>query len=370
MKVCSVIAEFDPFHNGHDYLLKQARKLTNADVLIVLMSGNFLQRGEPAIIDKWKRTREALTSQADLVIELPISVSMQAAHLFAQGAVSMAAQLKSDYLVFGSEHPKLNYNFLVDQFKDLKFDKSEYAQSFAAQLFETLAQKTGIELKTANDILAFNYFLANKNNMTLIPVPRMEAEHSDHSLHFEHFASASAIRQARFENQDNFMDFIPEQTKIDLEGSVVNWDNLWPYLSYRLLSISEDELRQIYGISEGIENRIKAISPQKRDFATFLKALKTKRFTYTHLQRLCLAIVLNLKKEQMLEQKSVFRILGFNKVGQQYLHYMQELNLPMISKIGKKEATGVYRTTYQVDQIYSLLTGEEQNIGRKPIILP
>lgn len=373
MTVCSVIAEFDPFHNGHAYLLNKARELTHADVLVVLMSGNFLQRGEPAIIDKWKRAKEALSSQADLVIELPINVSMQAAHLFAQGAVSMAAQLGSDYLVFGSEHPELNYNYLVEKAQNLKFEGSNHAQSFAAQLFKTLAQQTGTELKTANDILAFNYFLANQkvetSKMKLVPVQRLESDHSDRSLNFAHFASASAIRQARFKKNKNYEIFIPEQTKRDLAGPVVSWNDLWPYLKYRVLTTSAEEIGQIYGVSEGIENRIKAIIQKTTDFTTFIQALKTKRYTYTHLQRLCLAITLNLKKGQMLNQKSVFRVLGFNPIGQQYLHQMQVLNLLVLSRIGKEESDSVYRITCQADQIYSLLTGQEQTIGRKPIIL-
>ncbi len=371
MHVCSVIAEFNPFHNGHEYLLTQAKKVTHADVLVVLMSGNFLQRGEPAIVDKWQRTKEALNGQADLVIELPIYVSMQAAHLFAQGAVQMASQIHSDYLVFGSEHPNLDFNVLAAEAKKISLNTSTYSQSFAGQLFSALYEKTEINLHTANDILAFNYFYANQSltkPMALMPIKRHEADHADTTFKGMHFASSSAIRKARLAHNDVFTHFVPKQTAIDLMGQLVSWNDLWPYLKYRLLTASLAELRTIYGCSEGIEYRLKTVAPKSTSFEVFLQSLKTKRYTYTHLQRLCLAIALNLKKDQMRGQVPVYRVLGFNRKGQTYLHKLKEFDIPVLSKIGQKENAVGYQSTYQADQIYGLLTQKEQNIGRKPII--
>ncbi|WPC22474.1 nucleotidyltransferase [Pediococcus inopinatus] len=373
MKICSVIAEFDPFHNGHQYLLDQAKKLTHADVLVVFMSGNFLQRGEPAIVDKWKRTREALSGRADLVIELPINVSMQAAHLFAFGAVQMATLIESDYLVFGSEHPQVDYQMLAKEAQQLKLTTKSFTQNFASQLFTALREKTGVDLKSANDILAFNYFRAAQQigtTMQLLPVMRKEAGHDELSLDFEHITSASAIRRARLEDLSNYQKFIPDQTKTDLSGTVIDWSKLWPFLKYRILTESEMTLKNIYGMSEGLEFRFKKVIHNSSDMASFLSQMKSKRYTYTHLQRLCLAIVLNLKDSQMLNQPAVLRVLGFNENGQQLLHRLAKLELPLLSKIGQNQMTINYQTTLRADNIYGLISHTEQNIGRKPIIFP
>ncbi|WP_412988248.1 nucleotidyltransferase [Pediococcus siamensis] len=373
MKVCSVIAEFDPFHNGHQYLLRQARKITQADVVIVLMSGNFLQRGEPAIIDKWHRTREALLGGADLVIELPIQVSVQAAKLFAQGAIQMAGQLQSETVVFGSEHPELKFAQLAQAAKQLSFKPDAYNQSYASQLFTTLETHTGVMLHSANDILAFNYFLANqelKQPLKLIPVERLEVGHSDPLCAGMHFASAAAIRQARQQQKNTYHPYVPEQTQKDLAGKAVSWQDLWPYLKYRILTSSAAELATIYGASEGIENRLKAKVEEADSFDDFLHVVKSKRYTYTRLQRLCLAVVLNLTKSQMRDPVSIFRILGFRSMGRQYLHELSRNEVPLLSRVTPQTVPMAYQTTFMADQIYQLLMGNEQNIGKKPVILP
>ncbi|AMV61364.1 UPF0348 protein family [Pediococcus damnosus] len=372
MKVCSVIAEFDPFHNGHQYLLDKARELTQADILVVFMSGNFLQRGEPAIVDKWKRTREALLGSANLVIELPINVSMQAAHLFAMGAVQMATLIKSDYLVFGSEHPQQDYKKMAVEAQNLKIENDSYAQSFASQLFTSLQGKTGVNLENANDILAFNYFNAAqqlKSSIKLLPIRRKEAEHDEKLLEHRHIASASAIREARLKGSLNYQKFVPEQTKMDLSREVVDWQKLWPFLKYRIITESVTDLKQIYGMSEGIEYRFKKFIKDSSDLKSFLALMKTKRYTYTHLQRLCMAIVLNLHTSQMLNQPTILRVLGFDNTGRQLLHQFAQADLPILSKIGQNKATSNYQTTLQADNVYSLISGVEQSVGRKPIIL-
>ena len=152
MQAVGLITEYNPLHNGHRYHLRQAQQLTNADCVIVVMSGDWLQRGEPAILDKWTRAKLALENGADLVIELPVFFATQPAHLFARGGIELLSALDCTSVVFGAEHPELDFQRLATAIAARQGSFTHYNATFATQFNAALQAATGVTLTAANDI--------------------------------------------------------------------------------------------------------------------------------------------------------------------------------------------------------------------------
>ncbi|KAF0361505.1 nucleotidyltransferase family protein [Pediococcus acidilactici] len=358
MQACAVIAEFNPFHNGHQYLLKTARKTSQADVMIVIMSGNFVQRGEPALINKWERAAVALQSGADLVVEMPTEYAVAAARDFAQAGVQIAQWLRADALAFGCETPGLDFQ-AQSRLLDRTFSEQDYNQSFASQLFAESS------LSRSNDILGVNYAywqLRLAPKLTLLPVERLQAGHLDQEIKGT-IASATAIRQSIQRNDAQYQQAVPDRMKKVLEWQKpVDWQAFWPFLEYRLKTTSAKELRQIRGINEGIENRILAQAAQSSSFMELMTNLKTKRYSYTSLQRKLTAILLNLRALSPLQKT---RLLAVNAQGQAYLreHDFREV---LMTKVTKADFTASYQLTKRADELYQMVAPYEW--GRTPIL--
>ena len=216
MKAVGLVVEYNPFHNGHCYHLQQARKLTGADVVIAVMSGNFTQRGEPTIIDKWQRAEAALVNGVDLVVELPLVNAAEPADRFAAGALRLLADLQVDAVVFGAEHPQWDFERMVameDHFSTEQF--KQFDQTYATQFNSQLHEQLGISLIEPNDILAFSYTKAKLKNdldINLIPLARRKSQYHDQTITGK-IASASAIRHAVQERQwDRLKKTVPNIT--------------------------------------------------------------------------------------------------------------------------------------------------------------
>ena len=165
MHAVGLVTEYNPFHNGHIYHIEQAKKITNADVVVAVMSGNFTQRGEPTILDKWQRTRAALANGVDLVVELPVFMAVQPSHRFAAGALQLLNDLQVTDVVFGAEHPLWDFSKLVTaerHFNEKSFE--QFNATYATQFNQQLNELTGHQLTDPNDILAFAYYKAIIDN--------------------------------------------------------------------------------------------------------------------------------------------------------------------------------------------------------------
>lgn len=382
MKACGIIVEYNPFHNGHSYHAKKARELTGADVVVAVMSGNFLQRGEPAIIDKWQRANAALQNGVDLVIELPVEWSMQPADLFARGAIGLLQALGCEFLCFGTDQETFfDYQafgrfVLENQEKiDLAFQKITDPSLTYPQKMMTVLQEIYPPLQVGtnqpNHILGLSYAQENAkypNPMQLFSVKREGAGYHSTEL-TQTIASATAIRQA-VGNHHSVTAYVPEQTAAGLKSHTVTWENYWPLLQYRILSSTLTELREIYQMVDGLEFRLKKVIQEADNFEELVTKLKTKRYTQARIQRLLCSLLLNLKQTDLEEQwqKQYLHILGFTKNGQAFLtERKKKSSLPYFSKIGKKEEA-VASLMIRSDQIYQLgATGiKEQNFGRHP----
>lgn len=378
MQAVGMIAEFNPFHAGHAYALAQARKLTQADVVVVVMSGNYVQRGEPAIFDKWVRARAALDHGADIVIELPVTGAVQAADQFAEAGVATLAALRVTALAFGTEHPELAYLDLARQLEKVPLTDpgfSDYTQTYATQLNAAYAKTAGITQTDPNFMLGLSYakaVLALQVPMQLYPFGRQGVDHD--ALHLTaNLASASAIRQ-RLRGGESLAkivpaDLIPVYTKQQQYG----WPQYFPWLKYRLQTADLAQLRQVAMMAEGLEYRFTQQIDDANDMTSFLKRVKSKRYTYARLRRLALAITLNMTTAAVEKARHLpqLHVLGFTPAGQQYLRQVKhQVGWPLLTRVSADmlAPNGILAMTHRADRLITTISGVEQNYGRRPLM--
>lgn len=376
LQAVGIISEYNPFHNGHSYMLNQAKEVTGADVSVALMSGNWLQRGEPAAYDKWQRTKAALLGGVDLVIELPLFSAVQPSHLFAKGAVDLAAQMKCRWLAFGAEHPQMDYQQLIDHQPENPESFKKFDRPYASIFQDYLYDQTGIRLNQPNDILGFGYAKANFDAgkpLQLVPLQRVGSQHDDVQIdHQGAIASASAIRQAIHDDDSGDLErVVPESTLAMIHHDrMMTWDNFWPFLRFELVENPVEKLHQIYQMTEGIEYRLKRAAIKAESFAEFLHLVKTKRYTYTRIQRLCTYVLLHAVSNDMLQTDGYVRLLGFNSKGQHYLNQIKgDLAVPLITKVNDDVVADTIQMDFRGGMLTQMINGQSQDFYRHPIII-
>ena len=362
-KITGIIAEFNPFHKGHEYLLNQIDGLK-----IVAMSGNWMQRGEPAIFDKWTRAEMALSCGADLVVELPVMVSVQAADFFASGAVDILKNLGITDLAFGSESA-IDYNEIADIYETKETEMESFIKALPDQLsYPEKTQMmwqhfTGIKFdgNTPNHVLALAYAKAAAGkNINLQAIKRVGKFHSTKLT--EGFASATALRQQLFSLTDlsAIKNHVPSVILETYASPKTNWAAYFPLLQYKIRL--DDHLENIFQVNQELSVRLKNAIKSAKNFDELVELVYTKRYTKARVRRLLTYILLNIPKEFNLPKE--IHILGFSKAGQEILAQNRG---KIISKIGQKPWDEL---TQKADEIYQLgnVDFKEQNFGRKPII--
>lgn len=376
MKAVGLVTEYNPFHNGHAYHAETAKKISGADVAVAVMSGNFTQRGEVTMLDKWTRASEALDNGVDLVIELPIFYAVQPAHLFAQGAISLLNQLQVSELVFGAEHPEADFKKLVTAESQFNSDEfSQYNGTYASRFNQQMKQQTGIELTDPNDILAFAYHKAVSQlqaPIKLTAIQRISNQYHDNKISSE-IASASAIRHAVI-NQLDYSLSVPSKTATDIleAKTFIDWNTCYPYLRYFINQVTIKSLQGIYQMSEGLEYKFKDVAETATTFDQFMSGIKSKRYTYSRLSRLCLYTLLQITNDEMLvaTQQPYLRVLGFNKMGQEYLHTIKkDLEIPLVTKVDRDLKNGMVNLDYRAGKFIEQLTNLKQDMQKSPIIV-
>lgn len=366
MKTVGLVVEYNPLHNGHYYHLTEAKRVTGADACVIVMSGNFLQRGEPALLSKWARAEMALTAGIDLVIELPLPFSCATAELFALGAVSLLDKIGVvDSLCFGSESGELDWiEALADRLADepaefslsLKKHMAEglsYPAAYARAACELL-QHDGLsdaDLAAPNNILGLNYLLALKRLKSKIKpatIKRQKAGYHQTTITDAQIASATAIRKLILGDGagfDELAPYVPQTTlailqrEFELGHGPLNWERFYHPLFHRLLQLSPECLSTYHEVGEGIEHRLKAAVKQANSVQELIMLTKNKRFTWNRIQRMLLSVLLDLQKSTIdglaLKNGAPYaRILGFSKTGQILLHEAkQKSTIPLLTKI-------------------------------------
>lgn len=371
MTIVGIIVEYNPLHHGHVYHFTEAKRLTGADAVIAVMSGNFLQRGEPALVNKWARAEMALHLGADVVLELPIAYAAQPAEWFAYGAVALLhATGVTTHLCFGSEAGALEQlqplaEQLACESSALKAAIAEqlatgasYPAAFAAAAARSLGGSAGMDaaaaqalLEQPNNSLGLHYLIALRrlrSSIAPVTVRRFAADHRDTAPRDGAIASATAVRGliATGGGLAAAAPYLPSYTANILAREFaagrgpVTWESFAGPLYHRLLLSSPEELAAYHEMTEGLEYRIKKLIPQlpQPTVAELLGGLKTKRYTHTKLQRTLLHVLLQhprtlLAPAALVHGPAYLRVLGFSEKGQQILKQMkQTAALPIVTR--------------------------------------
>ena len=373
MKAIGIIAEYNPFHNGHLYHLEKVKEMYPDYTIILVMNGNFTERGEVTIIDKWKRCDIALELGVDLVIELPFSFATQSADFYAYGAVTILEKLGVEKVVFGSESDNIHDLKLIaeTQLNNDEFDKlvkvyCKLGNNYPTALSKALEDLVGKKVTTPNDLLGISYIKTIlKNNYKIIPETiKRTNDYHDKELN-NTFSSATSIRESL--KQDNSIkDQVPINTLKRL-NNLHYMDMYFNILKYKI--ITEDNLEKYQTVETGMNKKLKEVISNVNTYDELIKSIKSKKDTYNKISRMLLHILCNFTKEDAEAFKEIkyIRILGFNKTGKAYLNNIKkDLDVPIISKITREKDPMLefeLNTTKIYDLIYNegLFTKEYQN---------
>lgn len=362
MNVTGIIAEYNPFHNGHLYQIEQVKK-NGADYVIIVMSGDFLQRGTPAILDKWSRTQMSLSCGADLVIELPAVLATASAQYFARGGVSILDKLGCiDTISFGCESDDISMiqtlsSYLSEEPDNYKEKLQHYLRkgnSFPKArelaLSDCLSAEIAAFASSPNNILALEYCIAlleRNSTMNILPIKREGSGYHDTFLSKDTFASATAIREilgkaTPNENTCNnsvlspeLKNQLPEAVYSILDKKVTEYitqNDFSSLLHYKLLTEVNSSLAKYADVTEDLSDKIHKNLRYYSDYTGFCELLKSKELTYSRINRALTHILLNITQEMYDDTKTndyagYARILGFRKE-----------SAPLLSEIGKKTA--------------------------------
>ena len=375
MKAVGLVTEYNPFHNGHLYHLNKAMELTGADISVAVMSGDFVQRGEPAVLDKYTRASMALNSGVNLVVELPVNYAVSSAESFAAGALKVLDYIKADSIAFGSESGNIERlsklaHILCDNEDTLYKEISKYTAngiSYAAarqKVVEKLTDKdTAAMLTSSNNILAVEYLKAIiKNNYAIKPytIKRQGDSYNDTDIRSE-YASATALRGNL--KADNISKYIPVKAGLILSSNTnyIYPDDITEALFTRLLDILfassydknvfienvmqyPDVNKEIAGrlyksamdmITRTVQQRSESEDNGAFSFGSLCEHIKTKEVPLSRIKRALVRITLGLDKKHMKKYSNApyIRVLGFDKKGQEYLSYIRKtVEVPLITK--------------------------------------
>lgn len=398
--VLAIIGEYNPFHNGHLYQLNEAKKLSNSEYAIALITGNFVQRGNASIVDKWTKAKMALLNGFDLVLELPCIYSISSAENFALGSIKTLNSLNIvDTISFGCETDDIS---VLKEFADILCDQPEEFKSLLAHelskgisfpkarenallMFLNNIRKSANVLSSPNNILAIEYLKALKmtnSQMTAIGVRRVgEGYHSENIS--GDFASATAIRKYAIERNFYAIDKTMPKVCYDiLEEAIKKGHYVRDIECYEkeimfvLRNMTVAQIANLPDVSEGLENSIKNAANSCNTLAEFMNMVKSKRYTQTRIQRILLYALLGFTKEDMETSKKIdpyIRVLGCSSKGQTLLSEICKANkkLPVITSVktftttcrNKKllmmlekdiQATNIYTLGYEYDSYSNL----------------
>lgn len=354
MKSIGIVAEYNPFHNGHLYQLKKIKEMFPNDIVIIVLSGHFMQRGETSIINKWDKTNLALLYGADLVIELPFPFATQSADFFAKGALQILNSIKIDTLIFGSESNDLNL------LKETAENILENNRKIKTYLDEGLNYPSAISKSLSitsnpNDILGITYIkeiIKNKYNITPVSILRTNDYHG--KTKYKDMISASYIRE-NYQSK-NIYKYLPKESFQLLKENVSLIENYFPYLKYQII-LNLDCLNIFQSVDEGIENRIIKYIFEVNSVKELIEKIKCKRYTYNRIQRMLTHILCGFTKKDAQEMQDIryIRILGFNQSGQKYLNKIKkEIEIPIITNLSKIK-NSMIDLELKSTKIYSLI---------------
>lgn len=383
MNITGIITEYNPFHNGHKFHLEESKKQTKSDGTICIMSGNFVQRGGPAIIDKWKRTEMALSNGVNLIIELPTFYAVSSAEFFAKGAVSILNSLNIvNNLFFGSEigdAKALSEIAKVLVSEDERFQNILKENLSLGLTFAKAREKSLIEylnsseinniITSSNNILGIEYIKAIlKLNSSINPVAlkREGSNYNDKSLS-QTFSSATSIREVlkNTSNIEDLKNIIPLESyevfsKLQEQDYRFTFEEeMFKYIKYKIQTNCVN-FNNLYEVTEGLDNKIIKEISSSNSLHEFILKIKSKRYTYSKISRILTHIYLGLDNDDFKdianENNLYVRVLGFNKTGREILSLIKaNSSIPLITKVPRFTNNPLLKFDLQATACYSLL---------------
>ncbi len=369
MKICAIICEYNPFHNGHLHQLREAKRLSKADAILCLMSGNFVQRGEAAVMEKRVRARHAIQAGADIVLELPTPFATSNAELFAKGAVHILASIPDvSTLCFGAELADKDIflkaaKLLNDEPKEISLKIKEltatglsYAKARAEAWSELLPPNF---LTSPNNILGVEYaraILSENASIELLPIPRLGSSYKEEGLG-EGYASATAIRNA-LSNGSAYAEYLPDFVAKDLPQNAGN--ALDCLEKYAVLSATPQSIARVCDCTEGLENAFKKAAEEN---ATFAESLTSARYTASRIRRIALQTLLKIEERLIregLRSPLYLRVLAIKKEAKALLSVLSEGAFPLLLRAHDEEklenvATLFFEKDLFAENVHALL---------------
>ena len=413
MKVTGIIAEYDPFHNGHSYHIKKAREMTGADAIVVVMSGHFTQRGMPAFFSRDARVRMAVDGGADLVIELPYIYACNSSHEFARGAAGILNGIGCvDALVFGAETDDMDALEKAARAAAGTDDRSSayikeemkngvsYPEALTRSVEKIYGAQTAAVLREPNNLLGIEYMKALRelgSGIKPFIVGRRSAAHGE-SLEMLHerkqeqrIASGTAVRKAVYAGGARAAEMLVPDTSFSIISGYERSSgfsfaeyrdkikkNMFELLKYRIITSDENELAEIYGVAEGLENRLKSCISGADDIDGLIDSVKSKRYTRARISRTLMHLLINLRTTdfETLRETYCARVLGFSPTGGKLLRLMSESSaIPVFSNLSRldkrsPEAARVLKYDMRASDVYAMLYGSGDAPGRERRFVP
>lgn len=413
MKVTGIIAEYDPFHNGHSYHIKKAREMTGADAIVVVMSGHFTQRGMPAFFRRDARVRMAVDGGADLVIELPYIYACNSSHEFARGAAGILNGIGCvDALVFGAETDDMDTLGKAARAAAGTDDRSSayikeemkngvsYPEALTRSVEKIYGAQTAAVLREPNNLLGIEYMKALRelgSGIKPFIVGRRSAAHGE-SLEMLHerkqeqrIASGTAVRKAVYAGGARAAEMLVPDTSFSIISGYERSSgfsfteyrdkikkNMFELLKYKIITSDESELAEVYGVAEGLENRLKSCISGAEDIDGLIDSVKSKRYTRARISRTLMHLLINLRTTdfETLRETYCARVLGFSPTGGKLLRLMSESSaIPVFSNLSRldkrsPEAARVLRYDMRASDVYALLYGSGDAPGRERRFVP
>ncbi|MDO4482532.1 MAG: nucleotidyltransferase [Bacillota bacterium] len=393
MRTAGIVAEYNPFHKGHKFHIEETRRKTGADCIAVVMSGNFVQRGEPAMFNKWLRAEAAVTGGADIVIELPTVYSCSGAEAFARGAVEILDRLgEVEVISFGAEEDSAD--LLEEAAEIFAGESTELSECIKQNLSEgysyAAARSRAVEkicgrrisevISSPNNILAVEYIKQLKlmnSSIKPLAVARKGSGYYEENPG-EGFAGAGRLRDMLKEGYDTeeILKYIPEEThELYRDAHMCFSEDMYSLVAYKLLSESREALAKTDGVVEGLENRALKALPYSVDMESLIQGIKSKRYSRTSIQRMLVRILLGIKSVDMKNfgdcQTSYARVLAFNETGAKFIRQAKNKDNPGIKIITnvnrEKPEDPVLRRMMEYDimasEIYDLICFSRININ-------
>ena len=362
--VLGIIAEYNPFHNGHQYQIEEAKRQTGAEYVVAIISGNFTQRGNTSLVNKWAKAQMAIANGVDVVLELPTIYSVSSAENFAQGAIKVLDSLKIvDTLCFGTETADMAAlnniaNILYEEPKEyttilnhelgrgLSYPK---ARENALMMYLNDIKRYANVLTGSNNILAIEYLKAlrkNRSQMRPFSVQRKKVYYNDERI-IDEFASSTAIRTlVASEQYDDIRKVMPLNSYMILKNEIEKGNYVLDLVKYEkeiiytIRRMSVREIAEIPDVSEGLEHLIKNAANSCNSLIELVNIIKSKRYTQTRIQRILVYILLGITKKDMENSKKVVpyaRVLGYSKKGRSMLSDICSLNpkIQMVTSVKK-----------------------------------